>query len=145
MAQGSPKGPVQPSACWASVSLTVRLVHSLHGDVMGRGICWVSGGLQRPAGAVFGCLGLFYQLCLFSPCPSLPGGQLLCSYDQFHRDPSAGSRLLCRGEDSAPLLGPVGDNVMESPWALVVMQDKLSDEVMMQCWTEPHKTTLSRC
>lgn len=40
--------PAQLPAPWASVSLLVRL----HGDILGCGVCWVSGGLQRPSGAV---------------------------------------------------------------------------------------------
>lgn len=91
------EGPVQLPALWASVCLTVRLHH----DTMGCGVCWVLGGLQRPSGVVS------YQFSLSPLCPSLPGGQLLCSYDQFHHDPSAGSRTLCRGEDPT-LLDPQG-------------------------------------
>lgn len=72
----------------------------------------VSAGCQVGSSALLGqcftTLELFYQSSPSPLCPSLPGGQLLCSYDQFHHDPSAGSRPLCRGEDLTLLLDPQG-------------------------------------
>lgn len=134
------EGSVQLPALWASVSLTV----SLHGDILGCGVCWVSGGLQRPSGAVF------YHFGAVLPNPlhhlsalHFQGDSSFVVMTNFIMTPQQ-SQGHCAEVRTPPFSWTHrGENIMESPWALVVMWDEFSDygyDVMFD--RESYKITL---